>query len=88
MDDREKITMLLERTPRLFVMYGEYAEAADFLINNDVATVVRCKNCVYYEPNPFHTEEMVCKYWSDWNYTEPNDYCSNGESSPRGLQEK
>ena len=71
MDDREKITMLLERTPRLFVMYGEYAEAADFLINNGVATVVRCKNCIHNSSGcgiycdlhrAFFDEDTFCSY--------------------------
>lgn len=74
MDDREKITMLLERTPRLFVMYGEYAEAADFLIENGVATVVRCKNCTAGEDANHH-----CVYCGLHRaYFDENGFCSFG----------
>ena len=46
----------------------------------DVVPVVRCKDCVAYRVNQWDTESgKVCKYWSDWIYIEPDDFCSYGE---------
>jgi hypothetical protein len=45
----------------------------------DVVEVVRCKNCVNYEQNPWNKEEMICRCFADWHYPEPDDFCSYGE---------
>jgi hypothetical protein len=45
----------------------------------DVVEVVRCKDCLYYTPIPWNKEEMVCRCYTDWLFTEPTDFCSNGE---------
>lgn len=34
MSEKERLTMLLERTPNLFVLHGEYEAAAEYLIEN------------------------------------------------------
>lgn len=45
----------------------------------DFVEVVRCKDCVWYEQNPWNNEEMVCRYYADWSAPEPGDFCSHGE---------
>jgi hypothetical protein len=45
----------------------------------DFSEVVRCKDCLYYTPIPWNKEEMVCQCYTDWLFTEPTDFCSNGE---------
>lgn len=76
MPEREKITMLLERTPKLFVLNGEYEAAADFLIDNGVAAVVRCKDCKYYYVGDGWN---ACDAAGGLHEPEPLDYCSLGE---------
>lgn len=51
----------------------------DFKNKVDFVEVVRCKDCLYYEPNPYNKEEMVCRCYADWSFPEPNDFCSHGE---------
>ena len=46
----------------------------------DVVEVVRCKDCKYYEQDPYNPEpDMMCRHWCDWLPTDPDDYCSYGE---------
>lgn len=47
----------------------------------DLVQVVRCKDCKYYMENPWGevADDMVCKFWIDWIYPAPNDFCSYGE---------
>ena len=44
MDNVEKIKDLLERTPNLFVLRGEYEEAAEYLAANGVVVVEKGKS--------------------------------------------
>lgn len=41
--------------------------------------VVRCRDCKHYSQNPWNEEELLCKLWTDWLSTAPNDFCSYGE---------
>lgn len=46
----------------------------------DRVEVVRCKDCENYKQSKYlPDDEMVCMCWSDWLYTDPDDFCSYGE---------
>ena len=45
----------------------------------DAVEVVRCKDCKHYSRDPWDNEEFICRNWSDWLPTEPDDFCSYGE---------
>jgi hypothetical protein len=75
MDEKERLTMLLERTPNLFVLHGEYEAAAEYLLANGVGTVVHCKDCEHYRNGS-------CGHFSYYTFApdvEDDDYCSYGE---------
>ena len=58
----------------------EYGEAWTPLNRKDYVKVVRCKDCKYYNQNPYGDDgEMICRCWSDWLHTDPDDFCSSGE---------
>ena len=43
---------------------------------SDMVRVVRCRNCKYYDAEP-GGDVMMCYEGLGW--TQPDDYCSNGE---------
>ena len=56
------------------------AKFEEYHKQGDVVTVVRCKDCKDYKQNEHcPDDEMVCKCWADWLYTDPDDFCSYGE---------
>ena len=75
---REKLIKIL-RVPIFPHELADPTEAvADYLLDNDVVPVVRCKDCVYYRE-----EELVCigvscigDSHANWY---PYDFCSYGE---------
>ena len=55
---------------------------ADYLLDNDVVPVVRCKDCKHW----YETEGVCLKIYSDgavspyaWQDRNPDDFCSYGE---------
>ena len=52
-------------------IYDEKAEPCDNM--TEVASVVRCKNCKYWDNE---TKFPICHYWED--NTNYNDFCSRG----------
>lgn len=73
----------IDRGEALMKLMQDAAKNIESIMNipaADVFPVVRCKDCVSYRVNQWDTESgKVCKYWSDWIYTEPDDFCSYGE---------
>lgn len=59
---------------------GEYAKREDieYLPTADVAEVVRCKDCKYYQENNDGYPHEMCK-WNGNETPDADDYCSCGE---------
>lgn len=59
---------------------GEYAEREDieYLPTADVAEVVRCKDCKYYQDNNGGYPHEMCR-WRNDETPDADDYCSQGE---------
>ena len=74
---REKLIEIL-RTPIFPHEFVDPTEAvADYLLDNDVVPVVRCKDCKHWEE---HDGEMFCSCWANlMTDTAPDDFCSYGE---------
>lgn len=87
---RNYIVDLLAKTPMLDTLYGEYEEflhAADYLMENGVTVVVRCKDCIHWSRT--YEEYERCKkkryVYSDMLYcTSENDFCSLGKRKNDG----
>lgn len=61
-------------------MAYEIMDRVEDSIETDVISVVRCKDCRDYKPNPYSEgNEKLCMCWADWIPTEPDDFCSYGE---------
>lgn len=74
--ERGALLERLKKTTRYFDVKFDVLEAPAA----DVAEVVRCKDCKHYKQNPWNKEtELLCQCYSDWNATEPDDFCSYGE---------
>lgn len=69
MVDRKRLIELL-RVPLYPRIKAETAEeVADYLIDNDIVTVVRCKDCKYWNNGGCYRLEL----------SRPDDFCSYGE---------
>ena len=44
----------------------------------DAEPVVRCKDCVYYRPEPYG-DVMMCYEFANGYWPHPDDYCSHGK---------
>ncbi len=53
-------------------------EALEDTIAADVVPVVRCRECKYFEKNPFCAGHWLCQRRRAMTM-EPNDFCSYGE---------
>lgn len=78
---REKLIEIL-RTPIFPHELVDPTEAvADYLMDNDVVPVVRCKDCRFSaQHGPY--DPMECMKWTTkWGvaYTTPDGHCHNGE---------
>lgn len=59
------------------IFFGpKYIEFSPPLVNKNLIEVVRCRDCKYYEPEPYG-DVMMCYCGLGW--TKPDDYCSKGE---------
>ena len=47
-----------------------------FVYTSDVVNVCRCKDCAWYDPEPYG-DVLMC--YRGLGYTRPEDYCSRGE---------
>lgn len=90
---KKRLAKILDNSPNLDVPYHsqeEYEKAAEYLIENDVVEVVRCKDCKYYTEHyegtygeygrcdhPQQEYEVEC--YDMWVATDPDDFCSYGE---------
>ena len=58
---------------------------ADYLLDNDVVPVVRCKDCKhrYYNED---SEEYCCEVWGDGfdTFVNQDEFCSRGERKDNG----
>lgn len=55
-------------------------EKADYLMQHDVVSVVKCKDCKFAEPYMSSSgKEMNACCINDLSGLEPDDYCSYGE---------
>ena len=50
-------------------------ELLELVSNADIVQIGHCKDCDYYREKPWG-EGMVCRHYSDFLYTEPEDFCS------------
>ena len=84
MVDRKRLIELL-RVPLYPRIKEETAEeVADYLIDNDIVTVVRCKDCKYYRSGKHFTGINFCQrlpYYAEKGglNTSDDDFCSLGE---------
>ena len=81
---REKLIEMLAETPGIGWSDSARQMIADHLIANDVAQVVRCKDCKCAYINSFSAASgvAVCKHWSNEAKTvivQQDDFCSYGE---------
>lgn len=80
MELREKLIQIL----RVPIFPHELADptevVADYLLDNDVVPVVRCKDCTHRYYNE-EIEEYCCEAWGDGYDTvvREDDFCSHGE---------
>jgi hypothetical protein len=84
MTETEKIKILLERTPKLFVLNADYESAADFLVKNGVTVQprkdekVRCKDCIHFKPATLRKRfDGYCKL--DFMAQKGNNFCGRAE---------
>lgn len=52
----------------------------------DAEPVVRCKDCVYYRPEPYGNV-MMCYEFANGYWPHPDDYCSRGEKMDLEVQD-
>lgn len=52
---------------------------ADYLLDNDVVPVVRCKDCKFAPVHPTDSQKLVCTKSVNWRAVEQNHFCSYGE---------
>ena len=76
---REKLIEIL-RVPIYPHELADPTEAvADYLLDNDVVPVVRCKDCKYCIKTPASFTKIACSKGVNWRTVEPNHFCSYGE---------
>lgn len=76
MDARQKLLEILDKPIFPHESVDPLEAVTDYLLDNDVVPVVRCKDCVnFFERNKF------CVRAGTWNFhtVDPNDFCSCGE---------
>jgi hypothetical protein len=82
MNDRERLIEILEVPIYPHENVDPLEAVADYLLDNNVIPVVRCKDCIHW-----YEQEGVClKIYSDgavspyaWQDRNPDDFCSYGE---------
>lgn len=84
---REKLIEIL-RVPIYPHEQADPAEVvADYLLDNDVVPVVRCKDCKHgmkARLQPRHAKNYLCKQMWDGGYNEPDHFCSYGKRKHNG----
>lgn len=53
----------------------------------DAEPVVRCKDCVYYRPEPYG-DVMMCYEFANGYWPHPDDYCSRGKRKEVEVQDE
>ena len=83
---REKLIQIL-RVPIFPHELADPTEAvADYLLDNDVVPVVRCKDCRSINRGVVRPEgRYLCERISRWVF--PDDFCSCGERRNNSVQE-
>lgn len=63
---REKLIEVMEDTRANAAWHRwSYEESADYLIENDVVPVVRCKDCKYFKPAYFKADDGTETPWDE-----------------------
>ena len=75
MTDREKLLKILNVPIYPHENIDPLEAVADYLLDNDVVPVVRCKNCKFGE---------MCSIREAMALTDPNGYCCRGERRTDG----
>ena len=85
MTDRERLLEILNKPIFPHEMVGPLEAVADYLLDNDVVPVVRCKDCKHYE-KPDESDYLgICRSGRlavsifGEIYPEPDYYCPYGE---------
>ena len=77
---REKLIEVMKDTRANAAWHRwSYEESADYLIENDVVPVVRCKDCKHYEKDTLSCGNILynsCYQVPNWY---ADDFCSYGE---------
>lgn len=84
MNEREKLIQIL----RVPIFPHELADptevVADYLLDNDVVPVVRCKDCKKFVQMGDTPMSRVCIRTGGLSMAKPNDFCSYGERRTDG----
>lgn len=83
MNNRERLIEILSRKVHPRDGVDPAVVVADFLLNNDILPVVRCRGCKWDRP-----DILLDKHWCSCFFTEvrEDDFCSHGkrmEDEPR-----
>lgn len=89
MPDREQLIELINQ--KVDSVFFKTEELADYLLENDVTKVIRCKDCKWYQEGDFLAPNKFCfrlKHPKEdrkigYNYA-PDDFCSYGELKELG----
>ena len=78
---RDKLIKILREPIFLHELADPTEAVADYLLDNDVVPVVRCKYCVHWDEQTGFCDENSHFYNFDmcWDIFEENDFCSYGE---------
>lgn len=78
---REKLIEILREPIFIHELADPTDAVADYLLDNDVVPVVRCKDCKFFCADEFYEDTECVKWRTKWGvcYTTPDGYCHKGE---------
>ena len=78
---REKLIEILRKPIFPHELVDPTEAVADYLLDNDVVQVVRCKDCVHFNyKNGFcEVHSRILDFGNAWDVFCENDFCSYGE---------